>query len=190
VALKVEAARKRRDKEVGLRSYYVFEGTPSPVDARATARPILGQVASTGQTAQRTRVTLILVDHGRTKGKSGKPAEGLRDIDEALAAIERTAECFYEAEVYRTRGKLILALASSNASQAEQSFHTAIEISRKQHAKSWELRATTSLAGLLRDTGRRDEARAMLAEIYGWFTEGFEFADLKDAQALLDELGA
>jgi predicted ATPase len=72
--------------------------------------------------------------------------------------------------------------------QAERSFRTAIEISRKQHAKSWELKATTSLARLLRDTGHREEARAMLTEIYNWFTEGFYTADLKDAKALLEEL--
>ena len=72
--------------------------------------------------------------------------------------------------------------------EAEQSFLNAIEVSRKQHAKSWELRATTSLACFLRDTKRRDEARAMLAEIYNWFTEGFDTADLKEAKALLDDL--
>jgi predicted ATPase len=123
-------------------------------------------------------------------GKSGKPAEGLREVDEALAVIERTGERFYEAEVYRTRGDLLLDLASSNVSQTERSFRTAIAISRKQHAKSWELRSSTSLARLLRDTNRRDEARAMLAEIYNWFTEGFDTADLKDAKALLDQLNA
>jgi predicted ATPase len=67
-------------------------------------------------------------------------------------------------------------------------FRTAIEVVRRQKAKSWELRATTSLARLLRDTNRREEAHAMLSEIYGWFTEGFDTADLKDAKALLDEL--
>jgi predicted ATPase len=71
---------------------------------------------------------------------------------------------------------------------AERCFRTGIEVARKQHAKLWELRATTSLARLLRDTGRRDEARAMLADIYDWFTEGFDTADLKDAKALLEEL--
>jgi predicted ATPase len=78
---------------------------------------------------------------------------------------------------------------ASNAAQAEQLFRTAIEIARSQSAKSWELRATTSLARLLDKQGKRDEARAMLAEIYNWFTEGFDTADLKDAKALLDELG-
>ena len=79
---------------------------------------------------------------------------------------------------------------TANAAAAEQSFHTALEISREQRAKSWELRATTSLGRLLRDTGRRDEARAMLTEIYNWFTEGFDTADLKDAKALLEELSS
>lgn len=88
------------------------------------------------------------------------------------------------------KGELLLAKDASNTAQAEQSFHTAIEISRKQRAKSWELRATTSLARLLAKQGNRAEARARLAEIYGWFTEGFNTADLKDAKALLDELSA
>jgi predicted ATPase len=74
------------------------------------------------------------------------------------------------------------------AAQAESCFQHAIEVARKQSAKSWELRATMSLARLLRHTGRRDEARALLAEIYNWFTEGFDTADLKEAKALLDEL--
>ena len=90
--------------------------------------------------------------------------------------------------MHRVKGELLLAQDASNAAPAEQSFRTAIEISRKQHAKSWELRATTSLARLLATQGHRDEARAMLAEIYHWFTEGFDTADLKDAKALLDEL--
>ena len=72
--------------------------------------------------------------------------------------------------------------------QAEASFRTAIDIASRQNAKSWQLRATTSLARLLRDTGRRDEARTTLADIYNWFTEGFETLDLKEAKALLDEL--
>ena len=73
--------------------------------------------------------------------------------------------------------------------EAEASFHEAIEVARHQSAKWYELRVSTSLARLLRDTNRRDEARAMLAEIYNWFTEGFDLPDLKDAKALLDDLG-
>ncbi|MBV8138344.1 MAG: hypothetical protein JO121_22355 [Deltaproteobacteria bacterium] len=109
-------------------------------------------------------------------------------IDEAQAVIEETGERITEADVHRTKGELLLAKGVSNAPQAEHSFRTAIEIARLQKAKSWELRATMSLARLLRDTNRGDEARSMLAEIYNWFTEGFDTADLKDAKALLDEL--
>jgi predicted ATPase len=88
----------------------------------------------------------------------------------------------------RLKGGLLLKQDDSNAAEARICFQRAIEIARKQSAKSWELRATTSLARLLNEQGRRDEARTMLAEIYGWFTEGFDTADLKDAKALLDEL--
>jgi class 3 adenylate cyclase len=116
--------------------------------------------------------------------------EALRTIDEAFPFIERGGQRLCEAEVHRVKGELLLAQDASNAAHAEASFRTAIEISRKQKAKSWELRATTSLARLLNQQGKRDEARAMLAEIYGWFTEGFDTADLKDAKALLDELSA
>jgi predicted ATPase len=118
----------------------------------------------------------------------GKPGEGLREIEESLAVLERTDERVYEAEVHRVKGELQLAQGASNAMQAEQCFCTAIEISRKQHARSWELRATSGPARLLGDTTRREEARAMLAEIYNWFTEGFDTAELKDAKTLLDEL--
>jgi len=81
-------------------------------------------------------------------------------------------------------------MAQGKSVEAESSFRSAIEIARTQSARMWELRATTSLARLLAKQGRRDEARAMLAEIYGWFTEGFDTRDLKDAKALLDELNA
>jgi predicted ATPase len=121
-------------------------------------------------------------------GLTGRFDEALRTIDESFPIIERTGAGMYEAEAYRVKGELLLAQDASNAAQAEQSFRTAVEIARRQKARSWELRATTSLARLLRDTGRRDEARAMLAAIYSWFTEGFDTADLKDAKALLDEL--
>ena len=90
----------------------------------------------------------------------------------------------------RLKGELLLAQDSSNAAAADRSFREAIEVSRRRSTRLFELEATTSLARLFRDTGRRDEARAMLAEIYNWFSEGFDTADLKDAKALLDELSA
>jgi predicted ATPase/DNA-binding winged helix-turn-helix (wHTH) protein len=116
--------------------------------------------------------------------------DGLSTIDEAFEFVEKTGQRYYEAELHRVRGELMLAQGASNAPHVEKSFRTAIEISRRQHAKSWELRATTSLARLLAKQHKRDEARVMLAEIYGWFTEGFDTADLKDARAILDELNA
>ena len=96
----------------------------------------------------------------------------------------------YEAETHRLKGELLLKQNDSNTAEARTAFERAIEIARKQSAKSWELRATMSLARLLAKQGRRDEARTMLADIYSWFTEGFDTADLKDAKALLDELSA
>jgi len=121
-------------------------------------------------------------------GRLGRFDEGLRTIDEFFTFIARNGYRISEAEAHRVKGELLLMQDVFNAAQAEQSFRTAIEISRKQHAKSWELRATTSLARLLGKQGKRDEARTMLGQIYDWFTEGFDTADLKDAKALLDEL--
>jgi len=98
--------------------------------------------------------------------------EGLAAIDEAFGVIERGGARSFEAEVQRLKGEMLRAQDSSSVTQAEESFRTAIEISRNQNAKSSELRATTSLARLLRDTGRRDEACSMLSGIYGWFHRG------------------
>jgi predicted ATPase len=114
--------------------------------------------------------------------------EALELIAEALDLVNATGDRWYEAELHRLSGEFMLLRDSSSASAAERSFRTAIEIARKQEAKSLELRATTNLARLLARQGLRDAARATLAEIYGWFTEGFDTADLKDAKALLDEL--
>jgi predicted ATPase len=120
--------------------------------------------------------------------ETGRLDDGLSALTEALAAVDENEIRFYEAETHRLKGELLLKQDDSNAAEAQGCFQRAIEIARNQSAKSWELRATMSLARLLRDTGRRDAARAMLGEIYGWFTEGFDTADLKDANALLDEL--
>jgi predicted ATPase len=109
-------------------------------------------------------------------------------IAEALGWVERLNEHYVEAEIYHLSGLLSLKRDKSGADDASACFERAIEIAQSQSAKSWELRATTSLARLLASQGRRDEARAMLANIYNWFTEGFDTADLKDAKALLAEL--
>jgi predicted ATPase len=126
----------------------------------------------------------------------GDLAEGLRSIgryDEALDVVsdalcrsEGSGERQFAAELHRIAGTALMARGKSV--EAENSFRRAIEIARMQSARMWELRATTSLARLLNEQGKRDEERTMLAEIYGWFTEGFDTADLKDAKTLLDEL--
>jgi predicted ATPase len=116
--------------------------------------------------------------------------EGLNVLTEVLAAADEKEIRFGEPEAHRLKGELLLRQYDSNASEAQACFERAIEIGRKQSAKSWELRATMSLARLIASQGRREEARAMLAEIYNWFTEGFDTADLKDAKALLDELNS
>jgi predicted ATPase len=121
-------------------------------------------------------------------GEVGRFERGLDALTEALTIADENEDRYYEPETYRLKGELLLKQNDSNVEEAENCFRRAIEIARNQSAKSWELRATTSLARLFVQQGRRDEARAMLAEIYGWFTEGFDTTDLKDAKALLDEL--
>jgi predicted ATPase len=119
-------------------------------------------------------------------GKAGRTDDALPLVAEALALVDRSDERWCEAELYRVKGELLL--ESGASSEAETCFRRAIEIARRQSAKSLELRATTSLARLLDKERRRDEARRMLGEIYGWFTEGFDTADLKDAKTLLEKL--
>jgi len=114
--------------------------------------------------------------------------DGLRAVGEDLRDLEGGRRQWDHAELYRLKGELFLLQNAAGATEAESCFRGAIEVARGQQAKSWELRATMSLARLLAKQGRRDEARAMLAEIYNWFTEGFDTADLKDAKAQLDEL--
>jgi predicted ATPase len=120
--------------------------------------------------------------------RAGRYQEVMDAVAAAREHAARTGEHFARSEIERVAGEALMLMGAANASAAEQCMRRAVAIAAQQGAKSWELRATTSLARLLRDTGRRDEARVMLAEIYGWFTEGFDTADLKGAKALLDEL--
>jgi predicted ATPase len=120
--------------------------------------------------------------------KSGRVDDGLSALTEALAAADEQEDRSWEAEMHRLKGELLLKQNNLNAAKAQSCFERAIEVARKQSAKSFELRATTGLSRLLASQGRREEARAMIAEIYNWFTEGFDTADLKDAKALLDQL--
>ena len=121
-------------------------------------------------------------------GEVGQAEEGLRVVTGALDEIERNSVRYYEAELHRLRGELLLAAGSGRERDAETCFREAIAVASRQQAKSLELRATTSLSRLLRRHGKDDDARRLLGEIYGWFTEGFESVDLREASRLLTEL--
>jgi predicted ATPase len=125
-------------------------------------------------------------------GKAGQPEEGLSVVTEALARAGRTGVGYYEAELHRIKGELLLQFGvqslGSRVQEAEGCFQKAREVACSQSAKSLELRAAMSLSGLWQRQGKKTEARQLLAEIYGWFTEGFETADLREARTLLEEL--
>jgi predicted ATPase len=120
--------------------------------------------------------------------KGGQTEEGLSLLAAALALVHKTGERFCEPELYRLKGELLLAQSTRQTVEAETCFHQALDIARRQEAKSWELRAAMSLSRLWQRQGKRDAARQLLAEVYGWFTEGFDTADLQEAKALLEEL--
>jgi predicted ATPase len=120
----------------------------------------------------------------------GQFDDAWRCIRETKSAIETSKESWFEAEVNRVAGEIALNSSQPNAAKAEAYFDRALAIAREQQAKSWELRAAMSMARLWRDQGKRDQARDLLASVYGWFTEGFDTRDLKEAKALLEELAA
>jgi predicted ATPase len=120
--------------------------------------------------------------------KSGQPAQGLEVVINALARVDQTDCRYYEAELHRIKGELLLIQSVPAEEQAESCFQKAIDIAQSQSTKSWELRAAMSLSRLWQKQGKNPEGRQLLAEIYGWFTEGFDTTDLKAAKALLEEL--
>ena len=122
------------------------------------------------------------------KADLGKPGEALELLEDALASTEVSGERWWQAELHRLRGRLLVARGQHD--EGEACFRCAIDVSRTQSAKTLELRAATSLARLKSDRGKNAEARDLLAPIYGWFTEGFDTLDLKEARMLLDELQA
>jgi len=137
-------------------------------------------------------ISLGLALLAEVQGRVGRVDEGLNALSKALAFVDTNGERCFEAELYRLKGELTLQQSKVQGSkskvsnpQAEACFHQAIDIARRQSAKSLELRAVMSLARLWQQQGKREEARQMLAEIYGWFTEGFDAKDLQEAKALL-----
>ncbi len=145
-----------------------------------------------GMTTSRTQgllnLPMFMTLLAEAYGKVQQPQDGLRQLVEAFSVIEQTQGRYYEAEMQRVRGELYLSIHDDGA--AEASFRKAINIAQHQSAKTWELRAAMSMARLWRDQGKRDEARELLAPVYGWFTEGFDTRDLKKAKALVNELSA
>jgi len=144
--------------------------------------------ASSATFTQEVRADFWEYDKARGYELAGKPDEAFASLMRAFEWTEQEGANFELASMHLLRGRLLE--GEFHLEEAENFFRTSIDIARRHGAKSLELRATTSLARLLRDRSRRDEARTMLAEIYNWFTEGFDTADLKDAKALLDELTA
>jgi class 3 adenylate cyclase/tetratricopeptide (TPR) repeat protein len=140
--------------------------------------------------ATQTRMTLprLLVRLAEAYGNSSQAEAGLGVLAEALAVVDTTGERLNEAELYRLQGELLLQQAVPDAPQAEAYFQQALAVARRQQARSWELRAAMSLSRLWQQQGKRTEARELLAPIYGWFTEGFDTADLQDAKVLLNLL--
>jgi predicted ATPase len=139
-------------------------------------------------------LTYFLATLARQYGDTGTYQKGFELIQEDIAIADTQGERLFEAEMYRVKGELMLAqsraprLESRVQKEAEGYFLRAIEIARQQQAKSWELRASTSLACLWQQQGKQHEAHQMLSEIYGWFTEGFDTKDLQEAKALLAAL--
>jgi predicted ATPase len=144
-------------------------------------------LTSTGMEVFRPFFLGLLAEAYRLTGDIG---QSIAALDEASARAERTEELWSKAELHRMRGELLLALPGGNASGAEAEFQRAIEVARRQSARSWELRASTSLCRLWHDQGRHTEARDLLTPVHNWFAEGFATADLKDARLLLKTLGA
>ena len=146
---------------------------------RSVSDPMVADAMATAQ---------LLIALVETCGQHRRAQEGLDLVAEGLQRAEQSGLRTVEAELHRVKGELLIATDLGKAAEAERCLRTAIDIARRQGARLFELRAITSLARLLKAQSKTDEARGMLAEIYNWFTEGFEVSDLEDAKALLEEL--
>jgi tetratricopeptide (TPR) repeat protein len=161
----------------------LIEAGDSDEGAALLHRGMAGWEAIGGKTAYRA---YLFVGIARAHKKAGRVEEGLNALVEALKVLQETGERFFEAELYRVKGELLL--MQGDEADAENCFQQAIGVARRQTAKFFNLRASMSLCRLWQKQGKMTETRHMLEEIYGWFTEGFDTLDLKEAKALLDEL--
>src|SRR5271166_4966120 len=145
-------------------------------------------LAASEATGSRLLAPLFLALLAEALALAGKIEEGLATLGDALANAAVSGARGWDAEIHRLCGELTDRLPYPDPAKNEDSFRTAVAVAREQGTRGYELRAATSLARLWRKQGRRDEARQLLAPVYGWFTEGFDTQDLKEAKALLDEL--
>jgi predicted ATPase len=165
----------------------VSAASASPADAVALMTAGIASYRSTGATAL---LTVFLSYLGRAYADLGQFDEAWRCIGEASSIIKTAEEKIWEAEVNRISGEITMLCRPLDVTKGEQHFADALTTARHQQAKSLELRASMSLARLWRDQGKVQQARELLAPVYGWFTEGFDTRDLKEAKALLDELAS
>ena len=166
---------------------WLFAVTGKASDAVWAITSGITSLRSTGATLYEPRHLSFLA---MAYAELGQLDDAWRCIDDAIAKVERSKEKWCEAEVHRIAGEIALKSLAPGPEKAEAYFDRALAVARRQQAKSWELRAAMSMARLWRDQGKREEARDLLAPVYGWFTEGFDTLDLKEAKALLDELNA
>jgi predicted ATPase len=165
----------------------VLSLTGKASDAVPTITSGVDVLRSTGATQF---APLYLSYLAKSHAELGHFDDAWRCIGEAMTAVETTKERWCEAEVNRVAGEIALLSPKLETAKAQTYFERALSVARQQQAKSWELRAAMSMARLWRDQGKRDEACKLLAPVYGWFTEGFDTRDLKEAKALLHELSA
>jgi predicted ATPase len=165
----------------------VFALTGKGSDAVQTITTALASLRSTAATLYEPYYLQYLA---MAYAELGQPDDARRCIGDAIDKVEMSKEKWCEAEVHRIAGEVELKSLAPDPEKAEAYFDHALAVARQQQAKSWELRAAMSMARLWRDQGKRDEARELLAPVYGWFTEGFDTRDLKEAKALLTELAS
>jgi predicted ATPase len=159
-------------------------------EAECAVPTIISGIASLRSTGARVWVPECLSYLAISYAQLGEFDRAWSCISDAMSAMEKTKERWWEAEVNRVAGEIALSSPEQNLTKAEAYFERALAVAREQQAKSWELRAAMSIARLLRDQGRHQLARELLAAVYGWFTEGFDTLDLKEAKALLSELSS
>jgi predicted ATPase len=159
--------------------------TGGPLDA---AEMLISGISAWRTMGASVFLPMYLPNLARAHAELGQFEEAWRRIGEAMTLVEAAKQKWCEADIHRVAGEIALMSPEADAAKAQAYFARALAVARAQQAKSWELRAATSMARLWRDQGKRQQALDLLAPIYGWFTEGFDTLDLKEARALLDEL--